>query len=807
LLAHVVFFGCLLLWLLVIVAGILLRRRRPCLLREIVALSGLLLAELLFFWRPLLTTVQVPNGGGDFASFYFPLQAFSAQQIQQGHFPLWNPYLHAGMPQLANFQSGMLYPPNLITWLLVQPFSYPALELLVIAHYLIASLGAYLLARTLGLRRLPAVLSGVIFAYSGFLIAQLGHVTMLEAAAWLPLLFLTVRKLAVTRSWLWALATAIVVFLATTAGHQQTLLYELTASIIWWLFWTGEREGFWQAGLNRDWEASLRRIVRPFLGSLLRFVAALACGLMVAAPMVLPSLRLSQRSVRTLLSYEQSTEFSIEPIALLQFFLPKAFGSNPTDYWGPFSNGEVWGYAGIVTLLLVAIALAVRVSRLRVFLAGIAGVALFYALGPFTPLQGWVYRFAPLYDLVRAPARALLYVDLCLGLLAGIGLQELLERALLTDERIRQALRWAPKVLLIILAVLLLFVLPLYYTLVVGSANPLNRPMIVIDGIYLLILYLGLAAVLLWARGSGRLAGTSCALLMGGLVVLDLFGATASFNPAPSGSDLTAGFRHQQAVDFLRAQTAKGGLFRIDVDTASWQPNLAAIVGLDDIGGLYDPMQLKSYDQARSAVASNRTLPLYDLLAARYLVTDANAKSPGSSFHKVLQTDDGLTIWENPNALPRVWLAGDARQEQVSVSAAQSSILSPSFDPRHTLYLSGNAGQPATGTGSAAITEDDPDVVRIQVKANGNAELVLADVAYPGWRAYVDGKPTSIATADGLFRVVTIPAGSHDVVFRFEPPLFRVGLAVALAGIVLGFFMLGLGLFQRRHPGSISIAQ
>lgn len=796
LLSHAAFFGCLLVWLAVIVIGLWQRSRRPNLLREIIAVSGLVLAELLFFWRPLLTTVQVPNGGGDLASFYFPLEAFSAQQIQQGHFPLWNPYLHSGMPQLANFQAGMLYPPNLISWLLVRPFSYPALELLVITHYLIASLGAYLLARTLGMRRLPAVLSGVVFAYSGFLVAHLGHATMLEAAVWLPWLFLAVRKLALTRSWLWAVATALVVFLATTAGHQQTLLYELTASIVWWIFWTGEREAFWTSGLDRDWEASLRSIVRPFLRGLLRFVAAVACGLMVAAPMVLPSLQLSQLSVRTLLSYEQSTEFSVEPIALLHWFLPKAFGSNPTDYWGPFSNGEVWGYVGVVTLVLVVLALVIRLSRLRLVLAGMAGIAFFYALGPFTPLQGWVYRFAPLYDLIRAPARAFLYVDLGLALLAGFGLQELIE-GVVAEPGIRRALRWTPRVLTAILAVLLLFVLPLYYSLVVGSPNPSNRPMIVIDGIYLLVVYLGLAAVLLWARSGGRLAGTSFGLLMTGLVVLDLFGATASFNPAPSGSDLTAGFRHQQAVDFLRAQTRQGGAFRIDVDTASWQPGLAEVAGLDDIGGPYDPMMLKSYDQAHGAVTGNRSLPLYNLLAARYLITDSKAPAPGPHFQKVLQTSDGLVIWENRDALSRVWLAGAARVDHTSVEAARSAALSPTFDPKSTLYLSGSSGQTASGTGSARITEDDPDLVRIRVNASGNAELVLADVAYPGWHAYVDGKQAPIATADGLFRAVPVPGGSHQVVFRFEPPLFRTGIGVAVAGLLLGLVMLGLGLWQR----------
>ena len=785
-------FAGLVLWLALLAGTIHFRRRWTWLLPEFVALSGLLLAQLLFFWRPLLTSTQVPNGGGDLVSFYFPLQAFAAAQIQHGHFPLWNPYLHAGMPQFANFQTAMLYPPNLIVWLLIRPFTYQTLELLVIAHYLLASIGTYLLARSLGQRRHAALLAGIVFAYSGFLVAHLGHYTMLATAAWLPWLLLVVRHLALKRSWLWAFATGCVVFLATTAGHQQALLFDLTVAGLWWLFWIGEREDFWSGGLERDWDAVLRRMLRPFVTNALRAIAALAFGLLLAAPVVLPSLQLSQLSVRTQLSYEQSTEFSAEPIALLQFVLPKAFGSNPMDYWGPFSNGEVWGYAGVVTLVLVALALALRPSRLRLFLGALAAIALCYALGPFTPVQGWVFRFAPLYNLVRAPARAFLFVDLSLALLAGFGTQEL-SGCLRSDPRRRAIVRSASRALLIIISALVFFALPLIYSLVIGASDPLNRPMIVIDGVYLLIFYLAGTLVLLWAVASGRLRGAAIGLLALSLVTLDLFGANASFNPV--SADLTAGFRHPEAVSFLQAKQQSDGPFRIDVATVAWQPDLATLAGLYDIGGTFDPMQLKSYDQARSAVAGNRNLHLYDLLGTRYLITDANAVAPGPEFTPALKTGDGLMLWENTEALPRVWLP--PKVQPMSLDDARAAIREPSFDPRGEVYLSGGDAPKISGSGSARITEYDPDVVRIRVDANGPAVLVLADVNYRGWTASVDGRSTPVATADGLFRAVTVPAGTHEVVFRFRPPLLFASIALSLLGVLLGAAMLGYGLYRR----------
>jgi uncharacterized membrane protein YfhO len=47
--------------------------------------------------------------------------------------------------------------------------------------------------------------------------------------------------------------------------------------------------------------------------------------------------------------------------------------------------------------------------------------------------------------------------------------------------------------------------------------------------------------------------------------------------------------------------------------------------------------------------------------------------------------------------------------------------------------------------------------------------LVLNDLYYPYWRAHVDGMEQEILTANILFRAVMVPAGSHEVVFTFDP--------------------------------------
>jgi uncharacterized membrane protein YfhO len=81
---------------------------------------------------------------------------------------------------------------------------------------------------------------------------------------------------------------------------------------------------------------------------------------------------------------------------------------------------------------------------------------------------------------------------------------------------------------------------------------------------------------------------------------------------------------------------------------------------------------------------------------------------------------------------------------------------------------------------AAKILRYEDSAVTIQVTSNDDGILVFTDSYYPGWQAYVDGKPTTILKTNHFFRGVPVAQGTHMVEFKYDPQSFKLGLLLSL---------------------------
>jgi uncharacterized membrane protein YfhO len=71
--------------------------------------------------------------------------------------------------------------------------------------------------------------------------------------------------------------------------------------------------------------------------------------------------------------------------------------------------------------------------------------------------------------------------------------------------------------------------------------------------------------------------------------------------------------------------------------------------------------------------------------------------------------------------------------------------------------------------------------------------LVVTDLFYPGWFAEEGGRRLEMLRADGLFRAVALPAGSHRVTFRYRPLSFLIGAGISLVALLTVLFLVYQG--------------
>ena len=164
----------------------------------------------------------------------------------------------------------------------------------------------------------------------------------------------------------------------------------------------------------------------------------------------------------------------------------------------------------------------------------------------------------------------------------------------------------------------------------------------------------------------------------------------------------------------------------------------------------------------------------------------------------------GGLIYALPTALPRAYFVGAAGARAISPDdsvAALAIMQEEALDYRRTVLLETESlPWPTAGStqvegeelrGEVAIEQYRHDSLRIRVVAPEPGYLVLSNLWYPGWRAWVDDTPTDILPANYALQAVPVAAGEQSVTLRYLPWSFYGPLLLTVGGLVLSAVLLG----------------
>lgn len=739
--------------------------------RDILALGAIALATLGSFW-PLFFTegAWMPAVGGDLVSFIYPTYHFASNCLKRGIVPLWNPYLYGGAPFAADSQSGLFYPLNLLFFLLAPEFTYRTVELMAVLHFFLAGVFMYICLRNLQipkpvkLHRCAALAGAITFMFSDLFITHFGNFNMIAVAAWLPLIFLCYhRATAERRPGLVALAGAFL-GIAILAGHiQMTLFIVFTLAL-----YSFHQSSQWKKALPFGLFHSLTHYLLP-------------CYLIAfcfSALFLIPAYEMAGHTIRTEMSYQEASRYSLPPAGLVGLLIPGFFGRGPGGFWAPWDRVEI-GYIGVLPLILAGLAILLRRDGLTRFLLVLAALSLLLAMGQHAVLHGWLYLL-PGFDRVRAPARFIYIMDFALAALAALGLDCLLKplkrRPRAAFRRLLRILPWLWGGVLVIGGSFACYAV---LTTQVWDSARYEHIISTFNGFVFFILLLTASLAFLHMRRHRWVGRKTLGLLAVGIIAVDLISLGAYVELGHD--DPTTGFDHPEAIEFLKDDRS---YYRIDSRTdvrGFWQPDTSLLHGLFDVWGVYNPSLLADYHRYWEHTGS-RSSPLYDFLNAKYVIGSKEVELDWEKFVPVFDGDPKVNVYLNTKALPRALLIHRA----ITASDQEEAfdlIHEPDFDPASTIVVEGGKALDVAPEGdeSIDIAAYSPNEIHLNVEAASEGYLVLGEVYYPGWRAYFDGRKVPILRANYAFRAMRLEPGHHQVRLAFEPTSWKVGLGISVA--------------------------
>ncbi len=719
--------------------------------------------------------------------------------------PLWDPYIHGGMPFVDAMHGDIFYPATVLKFFL--PVTY-AMGLKLVLHVFLAGAFMFYFLRGLNLRSEVSFLGGLLYMFSPCLISLVypGHDGKMFVMALFPLAFLVLHRACRSGRLIHFLLFSLAFALLILSAHMQMAYFACWGLGLFFLFqlWNVYRKGN-----------------RKILKIIAYFAISIILGFSVSmVQLISPYLYLKTHSMRTMHTderggYEYASSWSMNLEEAASEIVPEFSGDNihtqGNFYWGrnPFKlNSE---YIGLLALFLAVVTIIYRRNRLIWFFAGLGALSFIYALGGTTPFFRIFYHLVPGVKSFRGPSMINFLFCFSAVSVAMLGLENFFRLKDTPDEakrflKIALIFAIAYSGLTILVTLLGKSFFDIWIAILYSGIDPAKRAALglniprIIGGLWIstALLWLGYGILRLHLKGA-----LSQGMIVGALAVIalvDLFRFDSRFIEVVDPNQYN---RKSPVVDFLK-EKQKEEPFRVFMLPQSYPDNYLALYGIEEVSlSAMHGNHLRIYDEfvGRHEKNPNLILPNFmNLLNVKYLLSPSRLSTP---WVKEVFEAEGIYVYQNLNYLPRAFpvYSWEVEKDEAKIL---SHLKDPQFDVRKKILLTETPPNvtpdtmevPSNRIVPAKVYDNKINSFEVDVEMQKAGFLLLSENYYPAWKAYVDGKETKIYRANYLFRAVYLDRGEHEVRFVFDSVPYRIGKTFTLlTSVVLllmfGFYMIG----------------
>ena len=481
-------------------------------------------------------------------------------------------------------------------------------------------------------------------------------------------------------------------------------------------------------------------------------------------------------------------------------------------YWGEKSSTHGPWYFGCIVVFLYVLGLFIVKGKMKWWVLTSTFLFVFLSFGKHFPLiSDLFFDYFPMYNKMRAVESILVIPALIIPLLAFVALKQFV------DEK--DTAKDLPKKLLYSLYItgggLVLFMLAptlffdfrdsshqemvnhlaeafkadLSFANSIGSALIEDRISLARTDAFRSLIFILLGFGVLWAILKGKVKANTAFIVLGVLILVDMWGVDKRYLNNSNFYDKSVLDQNYQATAAdLQILNDKTLDYRV-IDFTKGNPFFDASASYfhKSVGGRHSA-RLQRYDELITAQFSEKiNEPVLDMLNTKYVIM-ADKASP---------TPQAI---ERKTALGNAWFISNVSYVK---NADEEMKAITSFDPKTTAIVDetfksqiGDAKSLTDTTAKIQLTEYHPDHLVYKYKSAQDAIAVFAEVWYDkGWNAYLDGNKIPYFRANYILRAAKLPAGSHNLEFKFEPTSYLVGDKISMISSLILVIISGIAVF------------